>query len=147
MAQSKGRVRTMFCEKCGRPIDEDDKVCPLCHEPIRINNDNSVQTETDSIVYSQINYITPPQTDESGANITAEDSIKYKSRITAGFLQVFLGVIGAGRFYMGYSGIGILQIAASLVTCGVGGFVWGFIDGLRILDGYPEKDAAGNVLK
>lgn len=137
----------MFCEKCGRPIDEDDKVCPLCHEPVRINNDSSVQTETDSIVYSQINDFTPPQTDEYSEVGEVQDNVKYKSRFTAGFLQIFLGGIGAGRFYMGYSGIGILQIAASLVTCGVGGFVWGFIDGLRILNGYPEKDAAGNVLK
>lgn len=66
-----------------------------------------------------------------------------KLRLTAGLLQIMLGSLGIGRFYLGYKTIGALQIAASLITCGVAGVVWGFVDGIMILNGSPDRDAGG----
>lgn len=69
-----------------------------------------------------------------------------KSKLTAGFLQILTGSLGIGRFYLGYTTIGILQILASLISWGVAGFLWGLIDGILILSGKLAKDADGNRL-
>ena len=57
-----------------------------------------------------------------------------KSKLTAGLLGIFLGGIGVHRFYLGYAGIGIAQIAVTLVTFGIGAW-WGVIEGILILTG------------
>ena len=43
-----------------------------------------------------------------------------KSKLVAGLLGIFLGSLGIHRFYLGYVGIGILQIVVTIVTFGVG---------------------------
>ncbi|WP_018215051.1 TM2 domain-containing protein [Salinispora vitiensis] len=55
-----------------------------------------------------------------------------KSKLVAGLLQILLGGFGIGRFYMGDTKTGVLQIIVTLVTCGVGS-LWGFVDGILIL--------------
>lgn len=57
-----------------------------------------------------------------------------KSKLTAGLLQIFLGGFGIGRFYLGYSTIGALQLVVSLLTCGLGA-LWPLIDGILIIMG------------
>ncbi|TQR74157.1 TM2 domain-containing protein, partial [Mycobacterium hodleri] len=54
-----------------------------------------------------------------------------KSKMAAGLLQIFLGAFGVGRFYLGYNGIAIAQIAVTWLTCGIGA-IWPFIDGILI---------------
>lgn len=66
-----------------------------------------------------------------------------KSRFTAGLLQMLAGTLGLGRFYLGYKGIALMQLAASFLTCGIAGAVWGFVDGITIINGALKTDAAG----
>ncbi|MGB6207377.1 NINE protein [Mycobacterium sp.] len=68
-----------------------------------------------------------------------------KSKLVAGLLQIFLGGFGVGRFYLGYNNIGVLQIVATVVTCGVGA-LWGFVDGIIIVAG-NVPDAQGRTLR
>lgn len=72
--------------------------------------------------------------------------ISNHSFVTAGFLQIFLGTFGIGRFYLGYKRIAFLQIALSLLTLGIAGFIWGIIDGIMILHGTEKYDARGRLL-
>jgi len=67
-----------------------------------------------------------------------------KSRTTAGILGILLGGFGVHRFYLGYTGIGIAQIAVTIVTCGIGA-IWGFVEGILILTDSPSfaTDANG----
>ncbi|WP_308220981.1 TM2 domain-containing protein [Micromonospora phytophila] len=58
--------------------------------------------------------------------------VSDKSKVVAGILQILLGTFGAGRFYMGDTKTGVIQLVVSLVTCGIGG-IWGLIDGILIL--------------
>ncbi|MGC4808777.1 TM2 domain-containing protein [Micromonospora sp. DT233] len=58
--------------------------------------------------------------------------VSDKSKVVAGLLGILLGTFGAGRFYIGDTKTGVLQLVVSLVTCGVGG-IWGLIDGILIL--------------
>lgn len=64
-----------------------------------------------------------------------------KSKLTAGLLQLLLGGFGIGRFYLGYTTIGVLQ----LITCGGFG-IWALIDGILILTG-KVPDPQGRPLK
>jgi TM2 domain-containing membrane protein YozV len=68
-----------------------------------------------------------------------------KSKLTAGLLQIFLGGFGVGRFYLGYTNIGVLQLVVTLVTCGIGS-IWGLIDGIMILIG-NVPDPEGRALR
>lgn len=68
-----------------------------------------------------------------------------KSKLTAGLLEIFLGGFGVGRFYLGYTGIGVAQIAATWLTCGIGG-IWPLIDGIMMLTG-RVPDVEGRTLR
>ncbi|MGK5518466.1 TM2 domain-containing protein [Micromonospora sp. URMC 107] len=58
--------------------------------------------------------------------------VSDKSKVVAGILGILLGVFGAGRFYMGHTKIGVLQLVVGVCTGGIGG-LWGTIDGILIL--------------
>ncbi len=68
-----------------------------------------------------------------------------KSKVTAGLLGIFFGSIGLGRFYLGYTGMGVAQIAVTWLTCGIGG-LWPLIDAIVILNG-KVPDAQGRILR
>jgi TM2 domain-containing membrane protein YozV len=65
-----------------------------------------------------------------------------KSKIVAGLLQIFLGTLGIGRFYVGSVGVGVAQ----LLTCGGLGF-WALIDGVMFLVSNDRADKQGRVLR
>ncbi len=68
-----------------------------------------------------------------------------KSKLVAGLLQILLGAFGAGRFYTGHTGMAIGQIAATWLTCGIGG-IWPLVDGIIILV-KGGTDAQGRILR
>jgi len=74
----------------------------------------------------------------------AEADFPRRSRLTTGLLGVFLGWLGAHRFYTGHYGIGIYQILASIFT-GIG-VLWGIIEGIVILMNGDFRDAHGRPL-
>ncbi len=71
-----------------------------------------------------------------------------KSRMVAGILGILLGGFGVHRFYLGFTGIGVLQIVVTIVTCGIGAW-WGIIEGIMILTNQPsfQRDATGRPLR
>ncbi|MBX4177566.1 TM2 domain-containing protein [Streptomyces geysiriensis] len=62
--------------------------------------------------------------------------------MVAGLLQIFLGGLGIGRFYVGSVGVGVAQ----LLTCGGLGF-WALIDGILFLTSKDRTDKEGRVLR
>jgi TM2 domain-containing membrane protein YozV len=78
---------------------------------------------------------------------------EYKSKLAAGLLGIFLGGLGIHRFYLGYTGIGIAQLALGLggfLTCGITSIasgIWGLIEGIMILTGSINRDAQGLPLR
>ena len=73
---------------------------------------------------------------------------EQKSRLIGGLLGILLGGLGIHRFYLGYVGIGIVQIVVTIVTFGLGA-IWGFVEGIMILVGAEmfRRDAKGVPLK
>lgn len=65
-----------------------------------------------------------------------------KSKIVAGVLQLTLGGLGIGRFYIGHVGLGIAQ----LLTCGGFG-IWALVDGIMLLTGNNTTDSQGRILR
>ena len=68
-----------------------------------------------------------------------------KSKLTAGLLGIFLGGFGVGRFYLGYTTIGIVQVAVTWLTLGIGA-IWPLVDAILILAG-KVPDAQGRTLR
>ncbi len=61
-----------------------------------------------------------------------------KSKLVAALLQILIP-IGLGRFYIGDTRTGVIQLVVTLVTCGIGA-LWPFIDGILMLIGDPVDD-------
>lgn len=79
------------------------------------------------------------------------EPLSDKSKVVAGLLQLvgLIGLVGIGRIYLGYTGLGIAQMIVGLVTCGIGAVVWGVVDAVMILtdkvrdpQGRPLRDGA-----
>jgi TM2 domain-containing membrane protein YozV len=67
-----------------------------------------------------------------------------KNKIVAGLLQIFLP-FGIGRFYIGDTKMGVIQLVVTLLTCGIGG-IWCLVDGIIML-ATDSKDANGYMLR
>ena len=67
-----------------------------------------------------------------------------KTKLIAGILQILIP-IGIGRFYIGDSKTGVIQLVVTLVTCGIGA-IWPFIDGIILLV-TDSKDVNGLMLR
>ncbi|OGW29368.1 MAG: hypothetical protein A2X56_03785 [Nitrospirae bacterium GWC2_57_13] len=78
-----------------------------------------------------------------GAGLAEEQT---KSKLAARLLGIFVGGFVVHRFYLGYVGMGIAQVAVTIATCGIGA-IWGFIEGILILTDVINKDAKGRPLK
>ena len=56
-----------------------------------------------------------------------------KDKTAAGIFGILLGGLGVHQFYLGSIGTGFILIAATLMTCGIGGVVLGLIEGIILL--------------
>jgi TM2 domain-containing membrane protein YozV len=79
--------------------------------------------------------------------ITGEP-LSEKSKVIAGLLQLMglFGLVGVGRIYLGYTGLGIAQLVVGLVTCGLGAVIWGIVDAIMILTD-KVRDPQGRPLR
>ncbi|GAA1429037.1 NINE protein [Microlunatus lacustris] len=64
-----------------------------------------------------------------------------KSRVGAGVLAIVLGVFGVHNFYLGRSGVAVLQLLLTVLSLGVLSplvWVWSVVEGILILVGSPS---------
>lgn len=81
---------------------------------------------------------TPP----SPSAFTKEQKDK---KLVAGLLGIFLGAFGVHKFYLGYTKEGIIQLAITIVTCGIAG-VLGLIEGIVYLTKSDDEFVATYVV-
>jgi TM2 domain-containing membrane protein YozV len=76
------------------------------------------------------------------------EPLSDKSKVVGGLLQLLglLGIVGIGRIYLGYVGLGVAQLIVGVVTCGIGAIVWGIVDAVLILTD-KVRDPQGRPLR
>jgi TM2 domain-containing membrane protein YozV/RNA polymerase subunit RPABC4/transcription elongation factor Spt4 len=130
----------MYCRNCGKEVADQALMCVACGVP----------PKSGKKFCQNCGQGTDPNAElctKCGVRLAVVPSQETaKSKLAAGILGIVLGGLGIHRFYLGYVGIGIAQIAVTLVTCGIGA-IWGFIEGILILTGTINKDAKGQPLK
>lgn len=109
-----------FCRHCGERIPEDAVICTHCGRQVEeIKKGESAQP---SIV------ITNTNTNANTNQVMAGGIGRARNKWVAFLLCLFLGFIGAHKFYEGKTGMGVLY----LFTGGLCGIGW-FIDLLALL--------------
>ena len=129
----------MFCRNCGKQVADQAIMCVACGCPPRNGTNFCVNCGKPTTPVAQICM-------QCGVGLPAAPPPDAKSKLAAGLLGILLGGFGVHRFYLGFIGIGIAQIAVTLVTCGIG-HLWGLIEGILILTGNINKDSEGRPLK
>jgi TM2 domain-containing membrane protein YozV len=107
--------------------------------------------------YPAPGYVVDPQA-PFGRDPATGVPLSDKSAVTAGLLQLFFGVFGIGRFYIGTTQIAVLQLCLGLVGIFFGLFclvglpvllgvaVWAVIDAILMFTG-SVKDNFGRKLR
>ena len=75
--------------------------------------------------------------------------VPRKSRLTAGFLGLFLGCFGVHNFYLGYNGRATAQLLITVLSFGLLmpiSALWGLIEGIIILSDRGYREANGTQL-
>ncbi len=129
-----------FCRKCGTPAGRGSRYCWNCKNPTDANAAFCARCG------AQLN-------SAFGQASCAQANPESKSKIAAGLLGIFLGGLGIHNFYLGYTGKAVVQLVLLLlgfVTFGITSIIagiWGFVEGILILTGSINVDAAGKPLK
>lgn len=121
----------LYCSKCGKQIDDSAVFCKYCGFKM-ISNEGSttkynmsyngydfMPTNTQSDYQHQVVSTLDNISNNTG---TTADAIKYslKNKYVAGFLSLFLGVLGIQDFYVGKNGRGFLKLAIFIFDFSIG---------------------------
>lgn len=113
-----------YCKHCGEIIDKDCVICPKCGKQVE---DLKPQTPNVTVQNNISNDNTNINANVNVNKISVPRG-RRKNKWTAFFLCLFLGFIGAHKFYEGKTGMGILY----LFTVGLFGIGW-IVDIISIL--------------
>lgn len=102
---------TRYCTKCGAINDEMAQYCTNCQAPL-----------------TSVNTVQPADPGQ----VIDWKAMGADKKMVAGILGILVGSLGVHKFVLGYTTEGLIQIAITIVTCGVGGIV-GLIEGIIYL--------------
>lgn len=121
----------MFCRNCAHQLPDDTVFCVACGQRPLLGTRYCSNCGAETFATTEVCV-------KCGVRLTR---VSDKDLSTTVLLSFFLGVFGVDRFYLGYSGLGILKLL-TLGGCGL----WALVDLiLIILRKLP--DAHGNALR
>ena len=144
-----GEEKSIYCSTCGAPNKQGVNFCAGCGNGlVAPANPAAPVPRQPAAAPPPARQQYPPPPPLPGGNYQYQNygAAQQKSKVVAGLLSIFLGFFGAGRFYLGYTGLGIAQLIVSVATGGIGA-LWGVIDGILILTGSVKTDAKNVPLK
>lgn len=154
-----------ICKTCGRAMDDNFNVCPYCGTaPDTVEQKENQQTETENFYQQNRHSNIPPYGQEEplrGSFPVNNDFPEYipaprpqRSAYVAGFLAIFLGMLGIHNFYLDRKKKALTQllitVIGSVLTFGFAAFamaIWGLIEGIKILKGEINTDGTGAMIK
>lgn len=101
----------MFCSKCGKEIDDMAIACPNCG----VATQNAESNKQPQIVINNANTNTNSNVNTVGGVVGG----RVKNKWVSFLLCLFLGYLGAHKFYEGKTGMGILYLFTGGL-CGIG---------------------------
>ena len=102
-----------YCKHSGRLIDADCVVCPKCGKQVE-----ELKTDDKNIIINNSSSSSASAA-ASASSSTPVHRGKMVKKWPAFFLCLFLGFLGAHKFYEGKTGMGILYLL-TLGLCGIG---------------------------
>jgi len=131
----------MSCPNCGAAVPPGTNRCMKCGSFI----EQQVAQPTTQV---------PLQPATAPVQAPVPTGPAVKSKLAAGLLGIFLGSFGVHRFYLGFVGVGIIQLLMTVLfswlTCGITAMaagIWGLVEGIMILAGSMNQDSQGRPLK
>ena len=94
---------TKFCKWCGEKIAADAEICPKCGR--RVEAAPTTTATTPQVVINNSN-----QNVNAAVGMAPAVPLRARNKWTAFFLCLFLGLVGAHKFYEGKTGMGILYL-------------------------------------
>lgn len=88
-----------FCKHCGQQIDKDCVVCPVCGKQVE-----DLKSSQQPVVINNTNANT------NSVDVKMENRGKEKNKWVAFVLCLFLGLVGAHKFYEGKILVGVVYI-------------------------------------
>jgi TM2 domain-containing membrane protein YozV len=142
--------QTMYCRNCGKEIDPKAAFCVNCGVAAGTGSSFCQNCGKDVAPGAQVcihcGYALYGQGRPYGNSVYNPAFPMAKSRIAAGVMAILIGALGIHNFYLGYTGRALTQLLITVCTCGVGGIameIWALIEGIMILCGSTNVDAAG----
>lgn len=130
-----GNPSQIYCPQCGKPM----RIAPQ-HVQVPVSCPHCRQTLEPWRIVAATQPVSPY------AQGLTWDGYSHRNRWIAGALGVLLGTFGVHRFYMGFTGIGIIQIIVCIFTAGIVSSIWGFIEGILCFCG-AMHDVEGRPLR
>ena len=108
----------VFCTKCGASNEDYAQVCAQCQAPLpQIGGYQPIQ---------------PPSPVYGSGQMQDWKQMGADKKLTAGICGILVGGFGIHKFILGYTTEGVIQIALTFITCGIGSII-GLVEGIIYL--------------
>lgn len=112
----------IYCPRCNAPNADTAQACYACQSPLASGSAGGGYQ--------------PMQQGYGG--VPAQQIPGAEKKVVAGILGIVAGGFGVHKFILGYTTEGLIQIAITFITCGLGGLI-GTVEGIIYLTKSDEE--------